>query len=158
MFRSLKRLTTAAAVGFLRGSGPKVNHAFASRPGDRPELVVWDRVAGHHLCRQALVAHLPKDQPRFGVVPADINHIDRRCLEARYEGVEVSLPLGVGLVELLLHAGLVEGLLGLVSKAFAVSRLVVKNGDVLATELPSQIRARNRPLLVVAAAHPKRVP
>jgi hypothetical protein len=26
MFRSLKRLTTAAAVGFLRGSGPKGNN------------------------------------------------------------------------------------------------------------------------------------
>src|SRR6266536_2551186 len=133
-------------------------HAFAGRPGDRPELVGRDRIARDHLRLHALVAHLAKDQPGLRVVAADVDHIDRSCLELRHQRIEVLVALGIGLVELLLHAGLVERLLGLVGQAFAVGRLVLKTRAVLALVVLGHEVAGDRALLVVAAADPERVP
>ena len=72
--------------------------------------------------------------------------------------VEVLVALVVGLVHLLLDAGLVERLLGLVGEAFAVGGLVVEDGDVLALVVLGDVVAGDQALLVVAAADAGHVP
>ena len=126
--------------------------------GDRPELVGGDGVAGDHLGGHALAAHLAQDQAGLGVVAADIDHVDLVGLHLRDQRIEVLVALRVGLVHLLLHAGLVQRLLHLVGQAFAVGRLVVKDGDVLALVGLGDVVAGDRALLVVAAADAERVP
>ena len=50
--------------------------AFAVRTGDRGELLVGQRVAGHQHGLQALIAHLAQDQAGFLMIAADIDQID----------------------------------------------------------------------------------
>ena len=126
--------------------------------GDRPELVGGDRVAGDHLAGHALAAHLAQDQAGLGVIAADIDHVDLVGLHLRDQRIEVLVALRVGLVHLLLHAGLVQRLLHLVGETFAVGRLVLKDGDVLALVVLGDVVAGHRALLVVAAADAERVP
>src|SRR6185437_16349396 len=101
---------------------------------------------------QALVAHLAQQQPGFGMIAADIDDIDVLLFQSRDNGVEILVALIVGLVQLLGHTGLVEGLLGLVCKTFAVSALVVEDRDVLALEVLRDVVAGDLALLIVTAA------
>ena len=79
-------------------------------------------------------------------------------LQARHDGVKILVALVVGLEQLFGHAGLVERLLGLVGKTFAVGGLVVEDGDVLALVVLGDVVAGDRALLVVAAADARHVP
>src|SRR5262249_49859265 len=111
-----------------------------------------------HLARHALSPHLAEDQAGFGVVAADIDHVDLVGLHLGHQRVEVLVALGIGLVHLFFHAGLVQRLLHLVGETFAVGRLVVENRNVLAAIVLGDVVAGDRTLLIVAAADPERVP
>ena len=72
---------------------------------------------------------------------------------------EIVLLAGVdAFVEHFLHAAFADRLFGLVGEAFAVSRLVVDDGDFLALEMFDDVFAGDLALLVVAAADPEDVP
>ena len=133
---SLKRLHHLGGGRVLARVGREGHQrAFAGRPGDRPELLGDERVAAHQDRLHALVAHLADDQARLGVVAAEIDDIDVGLLELGDERRIVLLAGGDRLVHLLLLAGRVERLLGLVGEALAVSRLVVDEGDLLVGEM-----------------------
>ena len=132
--------------------------AFAGGPGDRGELLVGQRIAGHQHRLQALVAHLAQDQAGFLMIAADIDQIDVVALQARHDGVKILVALVVGFEHLLGDAGLVERLLGLVGETFAVGGLVVEDGDVLALVVLDDVFGGDQALLVVAAADARHVP
>src|SRR6266851_5567056 len=106
--------------------------AFAGGPRDRRELLVGQRVASHQNGLKTLVAHLTHQQSGFLMVAAYVDEVDVVALQARHDGVKILVALVVGLEHLFGEPDLVERLLGLVGEAFAVGRLVVEDGDVLA--------------------------
>src|SRR3954452_10966028 len=92
------------------------------------------------------------------MIAADIDQIDIVALQARDDGVKILVALVVGFEHLFGEAGLVERLLGLVGEAFAVSGLVVEDGDVLALVGFGDVVGGNQALLIVAAADARHVP
>ena len=69
---SLKRFTTSAAAGFLRGSGEKVISVPSPASPVIDQIFLGDqRVAAHQDGVHALVAHLADDQAGLGVIAAE---------------------------------------------------------------------------------------
>src|SRR5262249_61526625 len=107
---------------------------------------------------QPLVTRAPARQSSLLMVAADIDEVDLVALHAGDDRREVLVALVVGLEHLFGNASLVEGLLGFVSKAFAVRGLVVQDRDVLALVVLGDVLAGDSTLLVVAAANAGDIP
>ena len=143
-------------VARLRSEGE--DHAFTGGAGDGPELLGVERVARHHLSAHALFTHLAQDEAAFRVIAADVDDVDAGVLHLGDEGGVVLFTGGVGLVHRFGHAGRVERLAGLVGQAFAVGRLVVDDGDLLAGIVLGNEVAGDDALGVVTAANAVGVP
>ena len=98
---------------------------------------------------------LTDDQPGLSMVATEIDDIDAGCLELADERRIVLLARRISLVHRLADAETRKLLAGLVGQAFAVGRLVVKDGDILASEMVRQEGAGHGTLLVVAPAGAK---
>src|SRR6202022_4608881 len=107
---------------------------------------------------ETLIAHLAHDQSGFLMVAADIDKGDVVALHARDDRGEVFVSLVVGLEYLYTKAGLVVRFLGFVGEAFAVSGLVVEDGDILALVKFRDVIGGDQALLIVAAADARDVP
>src|SRR4029079_7946376 len=149
-FLRLRLVPRIGSVGHQR--------SFDARPADRGKLIRRNAVASHQRSLYALVTHLPNDQAAFGVEAAPIDEISTGLLDLGHKRRKVLLSGVDAFVEDFLHAALVEGFFCFVGEAFAVRRLVVHEGDLLALEMFDNVFAGDFALLVITSADAENVP
>src|SRR5262252_419611 len=132
--------------------------AFDARTANRGKFIGGDAIAAHQRRLYALIAHLPDDQSTFRVQAAPIDQVGARLLDFGNQRREILLPGVNAFVENFFHAGFVDCLLHFVGQTFAVSSLVVYDGNFLAFEMLDDVFARDLSLLIITAADAKDVP
>jgi hypothetical protein len=131
-----------------------------STPGPPTEakFVRGDAIAAHQRRLHALIAHLSNDETTFRVQAAPIDEVGAGLLDFGNQRREILLAGVNAFVQNFFHAGFVDCLLHFVGQAFAVSGLVMHDGNFFAFEVLGDVLPCDLSLLIVAAADTKDVP